>query len=214
MGEDRGIYLRIALFCLIYLFCLVSCSTTAPNASTTPKDRIILMPDLNGKAGEVIVSNRGGSQVLSKPFQQTQVTDLNTAPSMPTVLEEARIKEIFGAAITAQPEPPVRYILYFHNATNRLTDDSLRIIPQILATIQKQKATWIGVVGHTDRVGWRTRNYELSLSRAETMKDILVSKGVNPGFIQLGAHGEDNALIWTDDEIPEPRNRRVEVTIR
>ncbi len=214
MGEDRVIYLKIVFFCLMLLVSLVACSTTTPMATTTPKNRFVLMPDPAGKVGEVVVSNRGGSQILSKSFQETQTTDLNGAPSIPTVLEEARINEIFGAAIAAQPESPVRYVLYFHTATNRLTDDSLRMIPQILTTIQERKSTWIGVVGHTDRVGWRTTNYELSLSRAEAMRDILISKGVDFPSIQIGAHGEDNTLIWTDDEVPEPRNRRVEVTIR
>jgi outer membrane protein OmpA-like peptidoglycan-associated protein len=129
-------------------------------------------------------------------------------------LEEGQIKEIFGSAIAAQPEPPVRYILYFHTASNKLTDDSLWLVPQILSSIQVRKSTWVGVVGHADRVGWRTTNYELSLSRAKAVKDILVSKGIDTGSIQIDSHGEDNALIWTDDEVPEPRNRRVEVTIR
>ena len=163
---------------------------------------------------QIVVTNKGGSQVLSKSFQQTETTDPNTAPSQPTVLEESKIKEIFGAALAAQPEPPIRYLLYFHNASKNLTDESLRLVPQILTTIQARKSTWIGVVGHADRVGWRQDNYELSLSRAEAVRDILVSKGVDAGFIQIGSHGEDNTLIWTDDEVPEPRNRRVEVTIR
>lgn len=213
MGEGRGTYLRSVFACSMLLVFLTACST-APKAPAVPNDRIVLIPDPDGKVGEIVVSNKGGSQILSKSFQQTQAANPNAAPSQPTIIEENQIKEIFGAAIAAQPEPPVRYILYFHNALNKPTDDSLRLVPQILSTIRARKSTWIGVVGHADRVGWRTTNYELSLSRAEAVRDILVSKGIDPGFIQMGSHGEDNALIWTDDEVPEPRNRRVEVTIR
>ena len=213
MAESRGIYFSSVLVCSILLVMFTACSTV-PTATTVPNNRIVLMPDPDGKVGEVVVSNKGGSQILSKPFQQTQAPDPNTAPSQPTFLEEGQIKEIFGSAIAAQPEPPVRYILYFHTASNKLTDDSLWLVPQILSSIQARKSTWVGVVGHADRVGWRTTNYELSLSRAKAVKDILVSKGIDTGSIQIGSHGEDNALIWTDDEVPEPRNRRVEVTIR
>jgi outer membrane protein OmpA-like peptidoglycan-associated protein len=172
------------------------------------------MPDPDGKVGEIVVSNKGGSQVLSKSFQETQVTNSNTAPSPPTILNESQVKEIFGPAIAAQPEPPVRYLLYFYEGSKNLTDGSLRLVPQILATIQARKSTWIAVVGHADRVGRRQDNYELSWSRAEAVKDILVSKGIDAGFIQMSSHGEDNPLIWTEDEVPEPRNRRAEVTIR
>jgi outer membrane protein OmpA-like peptidoglycan-associated protein len=207
MKDAYGACLRGVLVCSMLLVLLTACSTTT-------KNQFVLMPDPDGKVGEIVVTNKGGSQVLSKPFQSTQVTDPNTAPSPPTVLEEGQIKEIFGAALAAQPEPPIRYLLYFTTGSRNLTDDSLRLVPQILATIQTRKSTWIGVVGHTDRVGSRQRNYELSLSRAEAVRDTLVSKGVDAGFIQIGSHGEDNPLIRTEDEVQEPRNRRVEVTVR
>jgi outer membrane protein OmpA-like peptidoglycan-associated protein len=207
MRENHGVYLRGVLVCSMLLVLLTACSTA-------PKNRFVLMPDPDGKVGEIVVANKGGSQVLSKSFQETRVRDPNTVPSRPVVLEEGQVKEIFGAALAAQPEPPIRYILYFPDGSKNLTDDSLRLVPQILTTIQARKSKWIGVVGHTDRVGSRQDNYELSVSRAEAVKNILVSKGIDTGSIQVGSHGEDNTLIWTDDEVPEPRNRRVEVTIR
>jgi outer membrane protein OmpA-like peptidoglycan-associated protein len=216
MGEGHGKYLRSVLVCSMLLILFTACGTapTVSTVPTAPNDRIVLMPDPDGKVGEIVVANKGGFQVLSKSSQQTQVTDSNTAPSAPTILEDDQIKEIFGAALAAQSEPPVRYILYFHNASKNLTNDSLRLVSQILATIQTRKSTWIGVVGHTDRVGLRQDNYELSVSRAEAVRDTLVSKGISAGFIQINSHGEDNPLVPTEDEVPEPRNRRVEVTIR
>jgi outer membrane protein OmpA-like peptidoglycan-associated protein len=210
MGENRGTCLGGVFVCSILIVLLTACSTAPP----TSKNSFVLMPDADGKVGAIVITNKGGSQVLSKPFQQTETTDPNTAPSQPTVLEEGKVKEIFSDALAAQPESPIRYLLYFRNASKNMTDDSLRLVPQILTTIQARKSTWIGVVGHTDRVGSRLDNFKLSLSRAEAVRDILVSKGVAAGSIQIGSHGEDNALVWTNDEVPEPRNRRVEVTIR
>jgi outer membrane protein OmpA-like peptidoglycan-associated protein len=207
MGGKGGTYLRGVFVCSMLLILLTACSTTPPNS-------FVLMPDPDGNVGAIVITNKGGSQVLSKPFQQTETTNPNTAPSQPIVLTEDKIREIFGDALAAQPESPIRYLLYFHNASNKMTDDSLRLMPQILTAIQTRKSTWIGVVGHTDRVGSRLDNFKLSLSRAEAVRDTLISKGVASGSIQIGSHGEDNALVWTDDEVPEPRNRRVEVTIR
>jgi outer membrane protein OmpA-like peptidoglycan-associated protein len=217
MGGNQGTHLRDVLFYSMLLVLMTSCSTAPPApspASPVLYDRFVLMPDAAGKVGEIVITNKGGSQVLSKAFQETEVTDLNTVPSHPIVFEESQVTGIFNDALAAEPESPVRYILYFYNASKNLTNESLRLVPQILATIQARNSTWIGVVGHTDRVGWRQDNYALSLSRAEAVRDILMSKGVDAGFIQIGSHGEDNVLIWTDDEVPEPRNRRVEVTIR
>jgi outer membrane protein OmpA-like peptidoglycan-associated protein len=38
--------------------------------------------------------------------------------------------------------------------------------------------------------------------------------GADPILISTDSHGEDNLLVKTPDEVAEPKNRRVEVTIR
>ena len=42
----------------------------------------------------------------------------------------------------------------------------------------------------------------------------LASQGIEREFIEASSHGEDNPLIKTDDDVPEPRNRRVEIVVR
>ena len=56
--------------------------------------------------------------------------------------------------------------------------------------------------------------YELALDRAKKIKEILTSAGIDSGTIEIASHGKDNPLIKTPDAYPEPRNRRVEVTVR
>ena len=46
------------------------------------------------------------------------------------------------------------------------------------------------------------------------MRDILIGLGVGPDIIRIFSHGEGNPLIPTPDDVPEPRNRRVEVLVR
>jgi outer membrane protein OmpA-like peptidoglycan-associated protein len=92
--------------------------------------------------------------------------------------------------------------------------ESEKRITQILQNVKARQSTDIRIVGHTDRVGKREGNYQLGLDRAQQIKGVLVSKGVDPAFIEVESHGEDNPLIPTDNEAPEPRNRRVEVTVK
>jgi outer membrane protein OmpA-like peptidoglycan-associated protein len=54
----------------------------------------------------------------------------------------------------------------------------------------------------------------LGLERAISIRSILVSYGVDPSGIGVVSHGEDNPSIETEDNVAEPRNRRVEITIR
>jgi outer membrane protein OmpA-like peptidoglycan-associated protein len=70
------------------------------------------------------------------------------------------------------------------------------------------------VVGHTDRVGSNAVNVPISIERANAVRDLLVRDGVDPAVIEVTSHGEEHPLIPTDDEVAEPRNRRVEVTVR
>jgi outer membrane protein OmpA-like peptidoglycan-associated protein len=70
------------------------------------------------------------------------------------------------------------------------------------------------VVGHTDTTGSRERNFELGMKRANTVRLLLIEIGLDSSAIQLASHGEAEPLVATADDVFEPRNRRVEITIR
>lgn len=189
------------------LLLLSSCASTA-------KNMVVLQSDPDGKTGEVVVSNRGGSQVLTRSGHTTEITNATAAPSKPVQAESGQIAKTFGPALAALPDPPVRYILYFQSSSANLTEDSEKLIAQILASVKARQSTDLSIIGHTDRKGSRQGNYRLGLERALAIKKLLVSKGVDPSIIETESHGEDNPLIKTEDEVADPRNRRVEVTVR
>jgi outer membrane protein OmpA-like peptidoglycan-associated protein len=43
---------------------------------------------------------------------------------------------------------------------------------------------------------------------------VLLQEGIAPALLEVTSHGEANPLVPTADEVPEPRNRRVEVMVR
>jgi len=95
-----------------------------------------------------------------------------------------------------------------------LTEDSEKLIPDILTAINSKSSTDISVVGHSDRVGREDANRRLSYNRAVAVRDSLISRGVDFGSVEVTSHGERNPLIPTADEMAEPKNCRVEVTVR
>ena len=197
----------VVLACGVFLVSLTACASAK-------KSLVVLQSDPDGKTGEIVVTNKGGSQVLARPGEATEVKDANTPPSAPFRVEEADIAKTFGPALAAQPPPPVLYVLYFRTGSTDLVGESEKHIAQILQKVKDRQSTDIRIVGHTDRVGQRVGNYTLALDRAQQIKGMLTSKGVDPAFIEVDSHGEDNPLIPTDNEAPEPRNRRVEVTVK
>jgi outer membrane protein OmpA-like peptidoglycan-associated protein len=43
---------------------------------------------------------------------------------------------------------------------------------------------------------------------------LLAAERIDPGSLEITSHGEANLLVPTADNVSEPRNRRVEVTVR
>lgn len=180
----------------------------------TRKSMVVLIPDTDDHVGQVVVANKSGQQVLDEANQSVQVTDQKTPPGEITTLSTDEIRSTFSEALAAQPLPPAKFILYFLQNSNELTDESKTMLPQIIQTFRERKATDIVISGHTDTFGEKDYNYELALYRAKVLRDILVVNGADPANIKVVSHGEGNPLIKTEDEVEEPKNRRVEVVIK
>jgi outer membrane protein OmpA-like peptidoglycan-associated protein len=72
----------------------------------------------------------------------------------------------------------------------------------------------MSIIGHSDTVGRAEINEALSLKRAQTVTDLIKGQGLHVEALIVESHGKRNLLVATPDETPEPRNRRVEITIR
>jgi outer membrane protein OmpA-like peptidoglycan-associated protein len=84
----------------------------------------------------------------------------------------------------------------------------------ILAAAEERLATDISVVGHADRAGEEDYNMKLSTDRARVVAARLVDMGIGDAILHITSHGENDPLVPTEDGVPEPRNRRVEVVVR
>lgn len=76
-----------------------------------------------------------------------------------------------------------------------------------------KKIPEIYVVGHADRSGDWTVNYEIAHRRALATKGILASEGVPDDWILISDHSEQNLAVPTADGVGNWRNRRVEVAV-
>lgn len=197
------ILLRL-VFSLVLLVLLNGCAK---------KTMVVLVPDPDGKTGRITVANQAGSTAIESPYNVAIISDSKNMPSLPVHIEKEAIESIFSDALSIQPNRPTHFILYFEKDIV-LSSDSLRLMNVILTAIKEQGATDISVVGHTDTVGSKELNFTLSKNRANSIRDLLVEKGVNLSYISTTSHGKENPLIKTDDNVNEPRNRRVEVVIR
>jgi outer membrane protein OmpA-like peptidoglycan-associated protein len=131
-----------------------------------------------------------------------------------TTAESAYIQKNFAESLAAQPQPPLKFLLYFLPGGVDLDEESKALLPQILAAIRERNSLDIGIHGHSDTVGSTEQNIELSTRRAFAVKEFIVQPGLNIQNLEVTSHGEGNLLVPTPDNVPEPRNRRVEVVVR
>ena len=207
MGRWSNVLVVWIFFCLL----------TGCGAHRAKRDLIVLLPDPDDKGGAITVTTKGGSQIIDKPGYATEVEDPNKPPTVPQSAEEKEIKDVFGPALAAQPDPAgrfVSFILYFEHDTTKLTHESENLLPEVLKTIKNRKSKEVYVVGHTDLVGTEAYNIELSSRRANHVRNLLVSSGIKSSALFVSYFGKAKPLVLTKDEVPEPRNRRVEVIVR
>jgi outer membrane protein OmpA-like peptidoglycan-associated protein len=109
------------------------------------------------------------------------------------------------------PPAPRQFTLFFRFESDDLTDES-RAPCRPFFLPSRVPAAEVLVVD-TDTTGTAAANIELD-SRAGMMRRLLLEAGLDASFIEVTSHGEANLLVPTADGTLEPRNRRVEITVK
>ncbi|HKW38400.1 MAG TPA: OmpA family protein [Burkholderiales bacterium] len=177
----------------------------------TSQDLVVLLPDKDGKVGKVFVHNPKGDVTLDSAYAAARTSGDGMQRS---TASQSEVRDVFGSALTAMPPRPISFTLYFESGTDEFTDQSKQEVKRVLAEMARRQAPEITVIGHTDQVGPDPTNDALSLQRAERVKSILVGMGIPPGRILTAGRGRREPLVRTAEGVSEPRNRRVEISVR
>ena len=139
-------------------------------------------------------------------------------------LEDA-FSSYFSLEDTKFPFVPVRtdlntgdcLVVYFDFKSSELSQRSqnqLQILADVLNIIQKNS---LKVYGHADEIGSQDFNMNLSIERALSVKNFLISKGIETSKIDVYGKGESQEWLpnrlasGTDNPIGRSYNRRVEI---
>jgi len=95
----------------------------------------------------------------------------------------------------------------------RLTPESYPILFYAVQNLNENPDTKVEIQGHTDNIGSEQYNMKLSEERAQTVRDYLVAKGIDPSRLTVKGYGE--SMPVTDNSTPEGRslNRRIEFKV-
>ena len=184
---------------------LVACA-----AAPKPQSYVALLPSPDGSVGQLLVQGQRGEQRLTRA-QQGVVLD---GSATPFDVAADKLQRDFGAAMAARPLLPEQFLLYFQTGGSELTPESRELLTRIVERAQARKSVDMSVIGHTDTQGAADANEALAHKRATDIAEQLRGVGLTNTAIAIESHGERNLLVPTPDETPEPRNRRVEITLR
>jgi outer membrane protein OmpA-like peptidoglycan-associated protein len=173
----------------------------------------VLLPNPAGPTGGLTVSTPAGAQELRQPRSAVVVPGRGQAPSAPFVMSETEVRRRFGDALAAQPAPPAHFVIHFGLGSSEPCGGTPHTVAEIVRAIRERQGVEVAIVGHTDTLGDRQANYRLGMARADRVAAMLKAQGVDPALLDIRSHGEDDPKVPTADDVPEPENRRVDVTV-
>ena len=91
--------------------------------------------------------------------------------------------------------------------------DFAPVLDQFATSLRGNPNATVHIVGHTDSTGSDAVNNPLSLNRAASTRDYLVSRGVDASRITIEGRGAHQPVASNDTPQGRARNRRVEIFV-
>ena len=170
-----------------------------------------VLPAPDGHVGTIVVKGPQSEQVLNSAYASVRIEGASQTTS---VLDAGQVREMFGSTLDALPGVATSFTLYFVEGKDELTPESQAQLESVFAELKRRPLPDIVVIGHTDTVGSLDFNDKLSRARADRMRELLIERGLPGERIQAAGRGKRELLVPTEDNVSEPRNRRVEINVR
>ncbi|MBY0321092.1 MAG: OmpA family protein [Reyranella sp.] len=114
----------------------------------------------------------------------------------------------------APPPPTKAWMVFFDTNSTALSQQSSTTIGEAAGVAKGTANARVVVTGFTDTDGNPAYNQQLSLRRANAVKNALVNSGVAPQAVTVTGSGESGLLIDTPDQTKNEKNRRVQIVVQ
>jgi OOP family OmpA-OmpF porin len=124
----------------------------------------------------------------------------------------------FGCPVIAQAViDKINYAaknIFFATGSAKLLPKSFKSLNEVVTILNNDKTLKLDIDGHTDNQGKPDKNQTLSENRANSVKNYLVSKGVDVSSLFAAGHGQDQPVADNKTAAGRAKNRRVEMKAR
>jgi len=121
-----------------------------------------------------------------------------------------------AAAAPPPPPPPSKPLVTLHGPQfdfdkATLKPEGKKMVDEAVRVMKENPTMHVSVEGHTDSIGSEAYNQRLSERRANSVRDYMVSQGIDAGHITTVGYGKTKPIA--DNKTAEGRaeNRRVEI---
>lgn len=94
-----------------------------------------------------------------------------------------------------------------------LRPENKELLSRIVGVLLTSSGYRVQIFGHTDDIGTAEYNQNLSLRRAEAVRDYLAEAGLDPSIITVKGFGKSSPLLEGKSSEARAKNRRVEIGI-
>ncbi len=98
--------------------------------------------------------------------------------------------------------------VFFAYDSSEISNDAKAVLSKQAVWLKQYPAKTLTVEGHCDERGTREYNLALGAKRANSIKEVLVSLGVNPDRLTTISYGKEKPAVNGSDENAYSQNRR------
>ncbi len=120
-----------------------------------------------------------------------------------------------GTVITQTPDNQLKLSIpndiSFASGRHDIQPRLMPILDQFAQGLNQQPSMEVRIIGHTDNTGSDAINNPLSINRAQSARDYLVSRGVAAQRISIDGRGSREPIADNSTEAGRARNRRIDI---
>lgn len=179
-------------------------------------------------AGGSNVRDSSGNCVITSTWSKDQATEACGAKPKPKPAPEpvpapAPEPMVEAAPVPVAPAPAptptvervtLEGTALFATGSSKLSTEGKAAVDEVIESLRGfDTVSAIIITGHTDSTGSAAFNQKLSERRANTVRDYMISRGVNPALLSAGGAGENEPIADNSTAEGRAENRRVEIDI-
>lgn len=212
LNSKSIVFAVFAVWCVLcwrwYVCGVMNACSEAETNST--KEEVVAIPDDRINSARI----EEGNDI--QPLNDQKSTSGNTSNSItPTSNQSSKSISPTNMEEVPQKEVEARMVIHFPYKSSSKEDNAANnaylagLVNQLIHSRKK-----VTITGHTDFVGEPAENLALGLRRAESIRDVLVKKGVPKSQIVCKSQGDRKPVATNDTPNGRYQNNRAEIQIQ